>query len=75
MYINDVQVLDIALGDEQYITIDSVAMEAYKDTTENLKNRLVTGDYNKLALNAGDNKIYFTGNVTKYEISKYSRWL
>lgn len=75
MYINDVQVLDIALGDEQYITIDSVAMEAYKDTTENLKNRLVTGDYNKLALNAGANKIYFTGNVTKYEISKYSRWL
>lgn len=75
LYINDVQVLDIALGDEQYITIDSVAMEAYKDTTENLKNRLVTGDYNKLALNAGANKIYFTGNVTKYEISKYSRWL
>ena len=75
MYINDVEVLDIALGDEQYITIDSVAMEAYKDTTENLKNRLVTGDYNKLALNAGDNKIYFTGKVTKYEISKYSRWL
>lgn len=75
MYINDVQVLDIALGDEQYITIDSVAMEAYKDTTANLKNRLVTGDYSKLALNAGDNKIYFTGNVTKYEISKYSRWL
>lgn len=75
MYINDVQVLDIALGDEQYITIDSVAMEAYKDTTANLKNRLVTGDYSKLALNAGDNKIYFTGIVTKYEISKYSRWL
>lgn len=75
MYINDVEVLDIALGDEQYITIDSAAMEAYKDTTANLKNRLVTGDYSKLALNAGDNKIYFTGIVTKYEISKYSRWL
>lgn len=75
MYINDVQVLDIALGDEQYITIDSVAMEAYKDSTANLKNRLVTGDYSKLALNVGDNKIYFTGIVTKYEISKYSRWL
>lgn len=75
VYINDVEVLDIALGDEQYITIDSVAMEAYKGTTANLKNRLVTGDYSKLALNAGDNKIYFTGIVTKYEISKYSRWL
>ena len=75
VYINDVEVLDVALGDEGYITLDSVEMEAYKDTTANLKNRLVTGDYSKLALNAGDNKIYFTGTVTKYEISKYSRWL
>lgn len=75
MYINDVQVLDIALDDEQYITIDSAEMEAYKDSTDNLKNRLVTGDYSKLALNAGDNTISFTGTVTKYEISKYSRWL
>ena len=75
VYINDVEVLDVALGDEEYITLDSVEMEAYKDTTANLKNRLVTGDYSKLALNAGDNKIRFTGKVTKYEISKYSRWL
>lgn len=75
VYINDVEVLDIALGDEEYITLDSVEMEAYKDSTANLKNRLVTGDYSKLALNAGANKIRFTGKVTKYEISKYSRWL
>ena len=75
VYINGVEVLQVALGDEQYITLDSVEMEAYKDTTANLKNRLVTGDYSKLALNAGANKIYFSGIVTKYEISKYSRWL
>lgn len=75
VYINDVEVLDIALGNEQYITLDSTEMDAYKDSTANLKNRLVTGDYSKLALNAGANKIRFTGNVTKYEISKYSRWL
>lgn len=75
VYINDVEVLTVALGDEGYITLDSVEMEAYKDTTANLKNRLVTGDYSKLALNAGANKIRFTGIVTKYEISKYSRWL
>lgn len=75
VYINDVEVLDIELGDEGYITLDSVEMEAYKDNTANLKNRLVTGDYSKLALNAGANKIRFTGTVTKYEISKYSRWL
>lgn len=75
VYINDVEVLDVALGDEGYITLDSVEMEAYKDTTANLKNRLVTGDYSMLALNAGANKIRFTGKVTKYEIFKYSRWL
>lgn len=75
VYINDVEVLQIALGDEGYITIDSATMEAYKDSINNLKNRLVTGDYSKLALNAGDNTISFTGVVTEYEISKYSRWL
>lgn len=75
VYINDVEVLDIALGNEQYITLDSTEMDAYKDSPANLKNRLVTGDYSKLALNAGANKIRFTGTVTKYEISKYSRWL
>lgn len=75
VYINDVEVLQVALNDEGYITLDSVEMEAYKDSTANLKNRLVTGDYSKLALNAGANKIRFTGIVTKYEISKYSRWL
>lgn len=75
VYINDVEVLDIALGNEQYITLDSTEMDAYKDSPANLKNRLVTGDYSKLALNAGANKIRFTGIVTKYEISKYSRWL
>lgn len=75
VYINDVEVLDIALGNEQYITLDSTEMDAYKDSPANLKNRLVTGDYSKLALNAGANKIRFTGKVTKYEISKYSRWL
>lgn len=73
--INDVEVLNIDLGDEGYITLDSVEMDAYKDSPSNLKNRLVTGDYSKLALNAGDNMISFSGTVTKYEISKYSRWL
>lgn len=75
IYINDVEVLQIALGDEGHITIDSVEMEAYKDSLNNLKNRLVTGDYSKLELNAGDNTISFTGTVTRCEISKYSRWL
>ena len=74
-YLNDIQILQIALGDEGYITIDTNLMEAYKDTLDNLKNRLVTGDYSKFSLKPGANKIHFSGTVTKYEISKYSRWL
>lgn len=74
-YLNDIQILQIALGDEEYITIDTNLMEAYKDTLDNLKNRLVTGDYSKFSLKPGANKIHFSGTVTKYEISKYSRWL
>lgn len=75
VYLNGIQALQIALGDEDHITIDVEQMEAYKDSLENLKNRLVTGDYNNLSFKAGDNTIYFTGIVTKYEVENYSRWL
>lgn len=75
LYINGIQILQIALGDEQYITIDAAQMEAYKDTLDNLKNRLVTGDYTNLALNPGENQISFSGSVEKYIVENYSRWL
>ena len=75
LYINDMHVLQITLGDEGYITIDTAQMEAYKDTLDNLKNRLVIGDYSNARLKPGANKIHFTGKVTKYVVEDYSRWL
>lgn len=75
LYINDMHVLQITLGDEGYITIDTAQMEAYKDTIDNLKNRLVIGDYSNARLKPGANKIHFTGKVTKYVVENYSRWL
>lgn len=75
VYLNGVQVFQIALGDEGYITIDTAAMEAYHGTTETLKNRLVTGDYNNFALLAGTNDITFSGNVSECILTNYSRWL
>lgn len=75
IYLNGLQIFQIALGDEEYITIDMNAMEAYKDTPDNLKNRLVTGDYENFALQVGENQITFSGNVTKCIVENYSRWL
>ena len=71
--LNGNQALVVALGDEGYITIDSETMEAYKEET--LKNRLVTGNYENIALNPGRNTFTFTGTVTEVTIDKYSRWL
>lgn len=73
--LNGVQLFQIALGNEGYITIDTATMEAYQDSTENLKNRLVTGDYDYFYLNPGDNQITFSGVVTKCIVENYSRWL
>jgi len=75
VYLNGYQVFEIALGDEDHITIDTAAMEAYKDTLDNLKNRLVTGDYNNFALKVGENEITFSGIVSKCIVENYSRWL
>ena len=74
MYLNDIQVLKIELGNEEYITIDTEKMEAYKDTLDVLKNRLVTGNYDNILLKQGQNILYFEGKVSKVEVSNYSRW-
>lgn len=71
--LNNNQIFNITLGDEEYITIDTEQMEAYKDGV--LKNRLVTGNYDNFALNVGRNIITFGGDVTSATIEKYSRWL
>lgn len=71
--LNNHEAFVIDLGDEEYITIDTAAMEASKDGI--LKNRLVTGDYDNFELNVGQNTISFTGSVTEITIENYSRWL
>lgn len=75
VYLNDIQMFKIELGNEEYITIDIAEMEAYKDNLNMLKNRLITGNYDNFVLNPGENTLHFSGNVTKVDISNYSRWL
>ena len=71
--LNGNQIFNINLGEEEYITVDSEKMEAYKDTI--LKNRLVTGNYDNFKLNVGRNVITVSGSTTKLVISNYSRWV
>lgn len=71
--INGYQAFVIALGNDEYITLDAAEMNAYKDNV--LKNRLVTGDYDNLRFKVGKNTVSWTGTVTKVEISDYSRWI
>lgn len=73
LLLNGTQILEINLGDDQYITIDAAQMDAYKDGI--LKNRFVTGDYSNLALSPGTNTISWTGNVTEIIVEDFSRWI
>lgn len=75
VYLNDIQLFDINLGSEEQITIDVAEMQAYNKETKVLKNRLVTGNYDKFLLKIGENKISFSGIVKKFEIENYSRWI
>ena len=71
LYINDVKLFDLTLS--EYMTINAEEMNAYKGNT--LVNRSVVGDYSKLILNMGSNKISWVGNITKIEVEKGSRWI
>lgn len=75
VYLNGVQMFQIALGTNDYITIDTALMEAYKDNLQTLKNRSVTGDYNNFKLPVGESEISFSGSVTMCVVENYSRWL
>lgn len=75
VYLNGSQVFNIALADEDNITIDTNAMEAYQGSTNVLKNRLVDGDYNNFKLKPGENLLEFSGVVDKCIVENYSRWL
>lgn len=71
--INGEQRFEIDLGDSEYITLDGADMNAYKG--EVLMNRHVSGDYNNLVLNVGKNTISWTGDVTRIEVEKVTRWI
>ena len=74
--LNGVEILVINLGDvSTNITIDADALEAYTNTTANLANRSVDGDYDNLKLKVGTNTISWSGNVTKITVANYSRWI
>lgn len=74
--LNNEQMFVIDLGEEDnYVTIDTNAMEAYKDTVDNLMNRSVDGDYNNFKLNIGTNTLSWSGDLTKIVIDNYSRWI
>lgn len=73
IFLNGSQVFSISFSSNDSVTIDTEAMEAYKGNT--LRNRIVTGNYDKFYLPVGVNTIRFTGAVTKCAISNYSRWI
>lgn len=75
VYLNGIQLLQIALGDREEITIDISKMEAYDEETKVLLNRLVIGDYSKFLINSGDNELLITGDVSNFTMSNYTRWL
>ena len=71
--INDAELFTLTMGEAGYITINSAEMEAYKGDT--LMNRYVVGDYDKLVLRQGTNKVSWTGSLQKIVIEKYGRWI
>lgn len=62
-YWNDIQIVELR-NVVDYITIDSLLMECYKDNT--LTNNQMVGYFPKI--NIGDNTISWTGNVEKIEV-------
>ena len=73
--LNGIQILEIDLSNNGKITIDVPKLEAYDPDDDTLLNRLVTGDYMKLLINEGDNKITFTGEVSGATLTNYIRWI
>lgn len=71
--LNNIQIFVINLGVDQFITIDTENLNAYKDGI--LKNRQVTGNYDYFVLNPGVNEVSYSGDITKITIDNYSRWI
>lgn len=72
--LNGTNVLVITLGDNtNSITIDSATMEAYNEN--GLMNRHVVGSYDSLSMHTGINTFAWDGDISKFTIENYSRWL
>lgn len=74
--INGFDVLSIEFGETaQTIIIDCDKMNAY--SLDNvLLNRLVTGNYDKIKLEKGNNSLYVEGGgIAEITIEKYTRWI
>lgn len=75
VYINNTQILELALSAAgETIIIDVESMNA-TDTDGNYLNRQVTGDYDNLIFAVGSNSLRVTGTLTSITIDKYSRWI
>lgn len=57
--------------DDEYVVIDSIKEEAYKDSV--LKNRNMSGSFP--IFDIGENTISWVGNLTKIIVEPRSRWL
>lgn len=69
--VNGLQKCVLNLGAGESITLDADKQEAY--TGDVLKNRQMDGEF--ITLEVGKNTITWTGDLTKIEITNYSRWL
>ncbi len=68
--VNGLQKCVLKLGAGESITLDADREDAY--TGDILKNRQMDGEF--ITLQVGKNTITWTGNLTKIEITNYSRW-
>lgn len=72
VYLENIQILSMSMGDYEYITIDTEKQNAYCGGV--FVNRNVTGDYSKLLLPSGTSHLRLDGTVTEVQISNYVRW-
>lgn len=71
VYLGNAQALQVNIP-EDGITIDTEAQDA--TSNGQLANRCVTGDYDSVRLQPGDNDVSFSGDVSAV-ITKYTRWV
>lgn len=70
IYINGIKTFEVNITSE-YVTIDSLNQEAYKNTS--LKNSDMNGDFP--VFKPGNNVITWSGSLTKIIVNPKSRWL